>query len=120
MTTDSTTPTLDFVVFHTADPDQSQDFFIKLGFQVVPEESSPTFRFLKGPEGSPAFGLLLAGEETGPAGTVKVYFKTHDLENLRQEVVSRGIEASPILHPPFGDIFNVTAPGSLNVIMLQG
>ncbi len=120
MTTNSTTPTLDFVIFHTSDLDQSQEFFTKLGLQLVPEESGPTFRQFKGAEGNPAFGLLLAGEETAPAGAVKVYFKTHNLENLRQEVTAKGIEASPILHPPFGDIFNVTAPDSLNIIMLQG
>ncbi len=120
MITSSTTLALDFVVFHTADLDQSQEFFTKLGLQFIAEESGPTFRQFKGAEGSAAFGLLLAGEETAPAGAVKVYFKTHNLENLRQEVIAKGIEASPILHPPFGDIFNVTAPDNLNIIMLQG
>lgn len=119
MTTSNATPALDFVVFHTSDLDQSQEFFTRLGLQFVGEEG-PNFRQFKGAEGSPAFGLLLVDENTPPAGTVKVYFKTPELENHRQEVIAKGIEASPILHPPFGDIFNVTAPDSLNIIMLQG
>lgn len=120
MTTSTVVPALDFVVFYTADMQQSLDFFTKLGFQYIPEESGPNFKYLKGAAGSPAFGLVLAGEKTPSAGTAEVYFKSYALEALREDVTGKGVEASPILHPPFADIFNVTTPDNLSVVMMRG
>ena len=112
-------PILDFVVFYCADLDQSQEVFTKLGFEYYPEESAPNFRQFKGVPGGPAFGLSLAGESTPPAGTAQVYFETARLEDLHRQTLDRGIDAGPILHMPFGDIFSLPGAELRNVIMLR-
>jgi hypothetical protein len=120
MTTSTVSPALDFVVYTVADMPQSLDFFKKLGFEYVPGESDQNFSYLKGATGSPDFGLRLAGENTPPAGTTQVYFKTDSLESLREEVTGKGIEASTILQMPFGDIFHVNSPDNQNIVMMRG
>ena len=120
MTTSTINPVLDFVVFYCADLDQAQDTFTKLGFEFYPEESGPNFRQFKGGPGGPSFGLSQAGENTPPAGTAQVYFETKLLEDLHRRTLDSGLEASPIQHMPFGDIFTLPASADLqNVFMLR-
>ena len=120
MTNPAINPVLDFVVFYCSDLDQAQDTFTRLGFEYYPEESGPNFRQFKGVPGGPAFGLSQAGENTPPAGTAQVYFETKLLEDLHQRTVDSGLEASPIKHMPFGDIFTLpAAPDLQNVFMLR-
>lgn len=120
MTNSAINPVLDFVVFYCTNLDQSQETFIKLGFEFYPEESAPNFRQFKGLPDGPSFGLSLAGENTPPAGTAQVYFETKMLEDLRQRTLDNGVEASPIRHMPFGDIFTIPAAADLqNVFLLR-
>jgi catechol 2,3-dioxygenase-like lactoylglutathione lyase family enzyme len=112
-------PTLDFVVFYVADLDESLAYFTeKLGFESLPDQSSPIFRSLKGSEEKIGFGLNVATNETPPAGTVELYFKTDDLEGLHRTLTAKGAGTTPILHLPFGSVFNVQSPDKHAVVML--
>lgn len=111
-------PSLDFVVFYVSDLKASTAWFSeKLGFDYLPEQSGPQFSQLKSGNG-PNFGLVLASAQTPPAGTVEVYFKSDNLPSLRESVISRGVEATEIAHPPFGDIFSVYSADGQIVTML--
>jgi len=114
----STQPTLDFVLINVADIEASYQYFTdKLGFTSNPEENAPTFRQLKGAPGGIDFALRQA-DETYPAGQVELYFKTQDLAGLRTELLDKDVEASPIMHPPFGDIFTVQPLDGVILTML--
>ena len=116
----STMPVLDFVVFYVSDLDESLAYFTeKLGFKPVPEQSGPIFRALSGNEEKIGFGLNLASEETPPAGTVELYFKTDDLAELHTSLTAKGAGTTPIAHFPFGSVFNVSTPDRHAVVMLQ-
>lgn len=112
-------PILDFVVFYCADLDAAQETFTRLGFEYMPEESNPYFRQFKGAPDGPSFGLNQAGPDTPPAGTAQVYFETERLADLRQRTLDNGLEASPIRHMPFGDIFTVPGGDLQNVFLLR-
>ncbi len=119
MTTSIAAPTIDFVLFYVSDMQTSLEYFTeKLGFGYLPEQSSPTFCTLSSGEGSIGFGLLLVEPETPPAGTVEVYFKTPDLDQLRSAITGRGVEATPIVHRPFGSIFTVQSPDKQLLTMM--
>ncbi len=114
----STQPTLDFVVINVSDIEASFHYYTEtLGFTSVSEQSGPKFRYLQGAPGGIDFGLNQADEQH-PAGLVEIYFKTHELEGLRTELVAKYVEASPIMHPPFGDIFTVPSPDGESLTML--
>jgi catechol 2,3-dioxygenase-like lactoylglutathione lyase family enzyme len=104
------TPKLDFAMLYVSHIDDAYAYFTqKLGFQPVPEESGPNFRYLRG-DGGLDFALSQATPESAPAGSVHLYFKTPDLEGTRETYTQHGVEATPIMHMPFGSIFNVDAP----------
>lgn len=114
----STQPTLDFVVINVSDIEASFRYYTEtLGFTSDPAQSGPNFRYLKGAPGGIDFGLNQADAEH-PVGPVELYFKTRELENLRAELVAKHVAASPIQHPPFGDIFSVPTPNGETLIML--
>lgn len=114
----STQPTLDFVVIHVSDIEASFRYYTEtLGFTTDPEQNGPDFRYLKGAPGGIDFGLLAADKESQP-GSIKLYFKTQDLTGLREELLGKQVKASPIMHPPFGDIFTVPSPDDESLIML--
>lgn len=114
----STQPTLDFVVIHVSDIEASFRYYTEtLGFTTDPEQNGPDFRYLKGAPGGIDFGLLAADKEHQP-GSIKLYFKTHDLTGLREELLNKQVKASSIMHPPFGDIFTVPSPDGEPLIML--
>jgi catechol 2,3-dioxygenase-like lactoylglutathione lyase family enzyme len=114
----STQPTLDFILINVSDIEASFRYFTEtLGFETVPEENAPTFRYLKGAPGGIAFSLRQADGEH-QTGQIELYFKTHDLEGLRAELVSKQVAASPILHPPFGTIFTVPSPNGETLTMM--
>lgn len=111
-------PTLDFVVINVADVEASSRYYSeKLGFTIVAEESGPNFCYLKGAPGGIDFGLSKAGEEH-KVGQIDLYFKTHDLEGLRAEIIAKEVAASPIMQPPFGSIFSVPSPDGESLTML--
>src|SRR5215831_16758501 len=113
----ATTPYVDFVLFYVSNLDESYTHFTQvLGFQPVPEGSGETFRQLRGASG-PDLGLLQASPETLPAGTIALYCKTPDFEELHSAITNKGVKTSEIMHMPFGTIFNVTNPDGFNVIM---
>ncbi len=114
----ATQPTLDFVLMNVEDIEASFHYFTEtLGFTTLPEENGPTFRYLKGAPGGIDFSLRLA-DEAHPAGQIELYFKTHDLEGLRTELLGKGVAASPIAHPPFGTIFTVPSLDSMTLTMM--
>jgi len=111
-------PRLDYVVIRVSNIAASTRYFTEtLGFTLVSEESGPNFSYLKGAPGGIDFGLMPVAENTKP-GYVELYFKTPNLEGVRAELLSKGIEASPIMHPPFGTIFTVTSPDGETLTMM--
>lgn len=116
----STMPVLDFVVFYVSDLDESSAYFTeKLGFKPLPEQSGPVFRALSGNEEKIGFGLNLASEETPPAGTVELYFKTDNLEELHTTLTAKGAGTTQIVQLPFGSVFNVHTPDKHALVMLH-
>ena len=112
------TPKLDFAMLYVSNIDDAFAYFTqKLGFQLVPEESGPGFRYLRG-DGGIDFAIAQATSESAPAGSVHLYFKTPDLEGTHSTYTQRGVQATPIMHMPFGSIFNVDAPDSHLVTLL--
>lgn len=106
----STQPALDFVVIRVADIEASFRYYTEtLGFITDPTQNGPDFRYLKGAPGGIDFGLFQADEAHQP-GSIELYLGTRDLEGLRQELLNKQVEVSPIMHPPFGDIFTVPSP----------
>ncbi|GHO88654.1 VOC family protein [Dictyobacter formicarum] len=116
----STMPVLDFVVFYVSDLEESFAYFTeKLGFKPVPEQSGPVFRGLRGNEERIGFGLNLAGEDTPPAGTVELYFKTNDIAELHTTLTAKGAGTTSVVQMPFGSIFGVQSPDQHALVMLQ-
>jgi catechol 2,3-dioxygenase-like lactoylglutathione lyase family enzyme len=106
----STQPALDFVVIRVADIEASFRYYTEtLGFTTDPTQNGPDFRYLKGAPGGIDFGLFQADEAHQP-GSIALYLGTRDLEGLRQELLNKQVEVSPIMHPPFGDIFTMPSP----------
>jgi catechol 2,3-dioxygenase-like lactoylglutathione lyase family enzyme len=114
------TPYLDFVVLYVNDPEASLEYYLKLGFTLDSEGSGPDFKQLAGRKGSPGLGLLKASSTTPPSGTAELYFKNADqpLAECRAGLVEKGVEAGPILHPPFGSIFTVPSLDGHHLIMM--
>jgi len=113
-----TQPRLDYVVIRVSDLAASTRYFTEtLGFTLVPEESGPNFSYLKGASGGIDFGLMPVAENIKP-GHVELYFKTPDLEGTRAELLGKGVEASPIMHPPFGTIFTMPSPDGETLTMM--
>jgi predicted enzyme related to lactoylglutathione lyase len=116
----STIPAIGFVVFYVSDIEASFTYFTeKLGFKPVPEQSGPIFRSLIGNDANIGYGLNLVSEETPPAGTVELYFKTDDIDALHTSLTAREAGAAPIVQMPFGRIFNVQTPDKHALIMWQ-
>ena len=114
------TPYLDFVVLSVSDIEASLEYYLKLGFTLFEEGSAPDFKQLEGRKGSPGIGLLAASSDNSTPGTVKLYFKTEDqpLNEWREGLIEKGVEASPISHPPFGSIFTVPSLDGHHLIMM--
>lgn len=114
----SAQPTLDYVVIRVSDLAASTRYFTEtLGFTLVSDESGSNFSYLKGAPGGIDFGLMPVDENAKP-GHVELYFKTPNLEGMCSELLGKGVEASPIMHPPFGTIFTVTSPDGETLTML--
>lgn len=105
---------LDFIVFYVSDLAASVAYFTdKLGFTTLPVEAndSPTFRSLSNGEEGLGIGLMQVTEAYQPQpGTVELYFKTPELAAFHAALTSHGVEATPIMHLPFGSIFTVHSP----------
>ncbi len=116
----STMPVLDFIVFYVSDLDASLAYFTeKLGFQPLPGQDGPVFRSLSGNEERIGFGLNLADENTPPAGTAELYFKTDNLGELHTTLTAKDAGTTPIIRLPFGSIFHVRTPDQHPLVMLQ-
>lgn len=114
----ATQPALDYVVIRVSDLAASTRYFTEtLGFTLVSDESGSNFSYLKGAPGGIDFGLMPV-DENAKQGDVELYFKTHDLEGLRAELIGKSVEPSPIMHPPFGTIFTVTSPEGQTLTMM--
>ncbi len=115
----STIPTLDFVVFYVSDLAESVAYFTeKLGFEATPGQDGQIFWGLSGNEEKIGFGLNLVSENTPPAGTVELYFKTDDLEELHTTLTVRDAGTTSIIKLPFGSVFNVQTPDKHALVML--
>jgi catechol 2,3-dioxygenase-like lactoylglutathione lyase family enzyme len=115
----STMPVLDFIVFYVSDLDESFAYFTeKLGFKPLPEQQGPVFRGLVGNEDKIGFGLNLASNDTPPAGTVELYFKTDNLAELHTTLTARDAGTTSIVRMPFGSIFNIQTPDKHALVML--
>jgi predicted enzyme related to lactoylglutathione lyase len=110
-------PKFDYVVLFVSDLEASTKFYTEvLGFETDPSQSDNAFTALKG--GTIDFGLAVAKEDTLPVGATMIYFRPQDLEGLRTEIANKGAEVSPIMKPPFGTIFTVTAPDHLITMLV--
>lgn len=121
MTTTTTAPTLSFALLYVGDLDATQRYFTEqLGFTHLPEQSGEGFHQFAAGAGGIEFGIIPAGANGPKAGTVQLYFYTDDLEALRATLRDRGVDAGPIQHPPFGDIFDVPSPnGEPSMTMMR-
>ena len=118
MTTTTTAPMLEFVVYYVADLDDSSRFFEDtLGCTPVPEGDSPGFRQFADGAGND-FGLAQSGERTPAAGEVRLYYKTADIAALREQWTANGAAASPIIALPFGKVFEVSTPDGYTLTAL--
>ena len=116
----STIPAIGFVVFYVSDMEKSLAYFTeKLGFKLVPEQSGKIFSFLTGSDENIGYGLNLVGEDTPPAGTVELYFKTGNLETLHTSLTAKDAGTTPIVQFPFGSVFNVKTPDKHALVMWQ-
>ncbi len=114
----SNMPVLDFVVFYVSDLDESFAYFTeKLGFTPSAREGE-VFRGLSGNEEKIGFGLNLAGSDTPPAGTIELYFKTDNLEELHTTLTAKDAGTTSIVRMPFGSIFNIQTPDKHAFVML--
>jgi catechol 2,3-dioxygenase-like lactoylglutathione lyase family enzyme len=113
---------LNFVVLYVSDIEASRRYFTEtLGFAGEPGQSGATFIFLRSQRGGIDFGLQLASAETPPAGTAEVFLyldTAGDLEQLREALTAKGVEASAIRQMPFGTIFSVTSPDGQPLTMM--
>ena len=115
----STMPVLDFIVFYVSDLDESSAYFTeKLGFKLTPGQNGQVFRGLTGNEDKIGFGLNLASNDTPPAGTVELYFKTDNLEELHTTLTAKDAGTTSIVRMPFGPIFNIQTPDKHALVML--
>jgi catechol 2,3-dioxygenase-like lactoylglutathione lyase family enzyme len=115
-----TTPALNFVVFYVSDLKASLAYFTDiLGFIRVPEQDAPAFHYLTGGENGIDFGLTQASAETPASGSVELYIKTADLKRMHASVTSKGVEATPIEHRPFGSISTVHTPDRYPLTMME-
>ncbi len=114
-------PSFDFVILFVQDLDAARTYFTEtLGFMFVPEESAPTFSYLKG-DGGIDFGLAQGGEGSRRAvGSVEIYFKTRDLEAQRAAYAAAGANPTPIIERPFGLIFGLPDYDGLPLIVMGG
>ncbi len=116
----ATTPALHFAIFYVSDMEESLKFFTeKLGLEHDPSQDAPDFRGFKVPAGSLPFGLTPATNDTPPAGTIEVYFRTDDLDGVHDALVNKGVKTTEIRKLYFGSIFGVAAPDGLRVTMLR-
>ena len=112
-------PSIDFVTFYVSDLATSLAYFTNLlGFTRVPAEDSPGFHFLTG-DGGISFGLLQASDQTPASGTIQLYVKTGDLSGVRDSIVGKGVEATPIAQRPFGAIFSVHTPDGYPLTLFE-
>jgi catechol 2,3-dioxygenase-like lactoylglutathione lyase family enzyme len=115
----STMPTLDFVIFYVADLAESVAYFTeKLGFTSTSGQNGQIFWGLSGNEPKIGFGLNVASADTPPAGTVELYFKTDNIEELHTTLTARDAGTTSIVRMPFGSIFNVQTPDKHALVML--
>ena len=109
----------DFVTFYVSDLATSLAYFTDvLGFTHVQAEDSPGFHFLTG-DGGISFGLLQASDQTPAPGTIQLYVKTGDLPGVRDSIVGKGVEATPIAQRPFGAIFSVHTPDGYPLTLFE-
>jgi catechol 2,3-dioxygenase-like lactoylglutathione lyase family enzyme len=114
------TPSLDFVVFYVSDLKASLAYFTDiLGFAHVPAEDGPGFHFLAGGAGGISFGLSQAGEHTPAPGAIELYIKVADVSYRRATIISKGVEATPIVQRPFGAIFTLHTPDGYPLTVMQ-
>lgn len=119
MTTTTTAPSIDFVIYYVAVLDTSLRFFEgALGFTRMTEGDGPDFRQFVDGAGN-GFGLLQASEGTPAAGEVRVYYKTPDIAALRERWTAQGIIASPIIALPFGKIFEFATPDGYTLTAME-
>jgi len=89
-----------------------------LGFEATLGQNGEIFWRLSGNEEKIGFGLNLVSKDTPPAGTVELYFKTDNLEELHTTLTARGAGTTSVLKLPFGSVFNVQTPDKHALVML--
>ncbi|MCA1722952.1 MAG: VOC family protein [Thermomicrobia bacterium] len=119
MTTTTAAPTLSFALLHVADMDAAFRYCTEqLGFVPVPEYNGPAFRMFAPAEGGIPFSIATAPEPS-MVGEIELYFYTQELENLRDAMLNKGVEAGVIESQPFGEIFTVPAPDGVPLTMMR-
>ncbi len=120
-TTQIAAPALSFVLIYAEDVNATHRYFTEqLGLAYVADQSGPDFRQYGSGEGGIGLGVIRPTAGDPQPGTVQLYFYTQDMERLRETLVARGVDAGPIQHPPFGDIFDVPSPhGEPPLTMMQ-
>jgi len=115
---------------HVADVQRSIEFYRRLGLEprnTHPSEGPLAWAFVTSPGDDPnrAHARLMLGVSDGPTETDKegvlFYCWTHDVRQLRDELVRAGIEAGEVRQPfymPAGE-FSVTDPDGYVVVIGQ-
>lgn len=112
--------TFDFVILYVSDMDETLRLFTQqLGFTHEQEADEPSYRQIDGGAGNTKVGIVQAGAQTPPPGSLQLFFQTEDLAGLREELIAKGVEASPISQRPFGKVFSVTTPDGVPLQMMR-
>ena len=109
-TTTTTAPTLAYVLLHVADFAAASTYYTDtLGFTPLAEFDGPNFRQFQPSEGGIPFAIAQATAETEPAGAVKLYFATRDIEAVHAAYGGKDVAVGAITPMPFGTVFTFPA-----------
>ncbi len=108
------------MLIYVSDIEASYNFFTNvLGFEPANEadRTSPGFRQLKN-NGGVDFALIVPGElDPGKPGEIELYVKTDDINVMREELVSKGVAAGPVINRPFGQVVPLpSTPDEVKVV----
>lgn len=103
-------PTLAYVLLHVADFAKASAYYTDtLGFTPDPAFDGPDFRQFAPGEGGIPFAIAQATENTDPAGALKLYFSTQDIEAVHAAYAGKGVQVGAVTPMPFGTVFTMPA-----------
>jgi uncharacterized protein YndB with AHSA1/START domain/catechol 2,3-dioxygenase-like lactoylglutathione lyase family enzyme len=101
---------IEMIPVPVTDVDRAKDFYAnKLGFPVDVDHEAGDFRFVQVTPPGSGCSLGLGVSEMKPGDLAGVQFVVDDIQRARDEIVGRGVDASPVWHMEDGK--QVEGPG---------